>query len=210
MTGEKTVRVIVVDDHDMILESFTRAFSEAEGFKLVRTLTSAAQARGACLELRPGLLIMDVCTEGGASGLDALTSLRAEFPEMKIIIMSGFDEISYAPRAKELGAHAFVSKTNGFGFFVDIARRVMDGEKVYPQPKKIPMPNGEAPFTQRELEILRLLCMSKSRPEIAESLLISEKTVKRHIENMREKTGYSSVMELVIYVLSNGWINPIY
>ena len=207
---QRPFRVIVVDDHDMILDSFARAFSEADDFQIVKTLTSAAAVEQACVELHPDLLIMDVCTEGGASGLEALAAIKPNYPDIKVIMMSGFDEISYAPRARALGAQAFASKTNGFGFFVDIARSVMDGQVYFPEPKKIPLPSGEAPFTPRELEILRLLCASKSRTEIAETLMISEKTVKRHIENMREKTGYSSMVELIIYVLSNGWINPIY
>ena len=71
-----------------------------------------------CDRLKPDLVFMDVCTENGASGLDATKLIRQKLPAIKIIVMSGFDEITYAPRAKEAGAHAFVFKSKSLEHFV--------------------------------------------------------------------------------------------
>jgi len=204
------VRMIIVDDHHIIWDSFSQVFTKTGDFQVLRTLASAANAEEVCRELRPDLLIMDVCTEGDASGLEALAALRPKYPNMKIIMMSGFDEISYAPRAKSLGADAFVFKSKDIDFFVAVARSVLAGGTYYPEPKNIPVPTGQVPLTERELEILRLLCMSNSRPDIADMLYISEKTVKRHVQNMLAKTDFPNMVELIIYVLANGWINPKY
>ena len=114
------------------------------------------------------------------------------------------------PRAKELGAHAFVYKSDSLKYFSEVARLVLNGEYCFPASKKIPLPNGGAPFTDREMEILRMKCQHITTAEIAEKLDIKEKTVRRHIENMLSKTGLPSVLDLVIYVISNGWINPNY
>ena len=153
---------------------------------------------------------MDVCTENGSSGLDAAEKILQKFPRIKVIVTSGFDEVTYMPRAKEIGAHAFVYKIKDVEYYREVTRRVLAGEIVFPEPKTIPLPPGETPFTDREMEVLRLLCKYMTRQEIADALIISKKTVDKHIENMREKARLKSVMELVIYVLSNGWINPNY
>ena len=209
MANELTT-VLLVDDHHVVRDSFRKVFSEQNGFRVVAELAAAFLAEGACAAFRPELVLMDVCTDGGFSGLDALGHLRELFPDMKIILMSGFDEISYAPRAKELGADAFIFKSKSTEFFLDTARKVLAGGTYFPEPKRIPLPQGETPLSEREMELLRLLCTHKSRAEVAEALFISEKTVKRHIENMLAKTGFSSSVELIIYVISNGWINPNY
>lgn len=91
---------------------------------------------------------------------------------------------------------------------IEVILRVMEGEQIFPEPMEITVHHGEAPLTDRELVILRLLCKNYSRAEIAQELFISEYTVKRHLANMLKKTGFHSVMGLVVHMISNGWINP--
>ena len=74
----------------------------------------------------------------------------------------------------------------------------------------IPVPQGEAPLTQREMEILRLLCRHMTNKQIGEELFISENTVKYHKANMLAKTGFATSVDLAFYMISNGWINPLY
>ena len=204
------IKVLIVDDHKSMRDSFESEFCAENGFEVVGSVASAVYSEVECRLKRPDLVIMDVCTEGGESGLDAAVKIRKNYPGIKIIVTSGFDEITYAPRAKELGAHAFIYKSDSLKYFSEVARLVLDGEYRFPEPKKIPLPIGEAPFTDREMEILRMRCKHQKAAEIAEKLNISERTVQRHIENMLSKTGAVSSLELVIYVVSNGWINPNY
>ena len=204
----KNIRMVMVDDHLALLDSFHRDFSEENGFDVVAKIASAADADEICRSLQPDLILMDVCTENGASGLDALARLRPAFPEMKILLMSGFNEMSYAFRAKELGADGFLFKSRSFDFFMEAAKGVFEGKTYFPEPRQIPMPGGNTPYTERELEILRLLCQKKSREEIAEILFIAPGTVKRHTENMRAKGGYNSTMDMIVDVVAQGWINP--
>ena len=204
------IKTVVVEDHHLLRESFCAAFNEDKGFLVVGDTASADVVDSLCAQHAPDLVVMDVCTEGGASGLDALIRLRSEYPDMKIILMSGFDELSYSPRARENGANAFIFKSKNSEFFIETAHRVMRDETYFPEDRQIPLPNGETPFTERETEILRQLCRYKTRTLIADELFISERTVDKHIENMRAKSQFSSITELIIYVVSNGWINPQY
>jgi len=153
---------------------------------------------------------MDVCTEGGASGLDATKIILEKYPQMKIIVMSGFDEITYAPRAKEAGAHAFIYKSKSLDYFVEVAKGVMEGKQFFPEPKTIHTTIGEAPLTDREMEVLRLMCKHMTNKEIAEELFISESTVKYHKSNMLAKTGFEKAIDLAFYMILNGLINPLY
>jgi len=204
------IKVMIVDDHESMRDSLKTEFCPENGFEIVSRIANAALAEMECHLKYPALIIMDVCTEGGSSGLDATEKIRKRYPDVKIIVTSGFDEITYAPRAKELGAHAFIYKSRRLGDYREVALRVLAGDFVFPEARKIPLPQGEAPFTDREMEILHKLCRHTKIPDIATDLFISEKTVRRHIENMLEKSAFHSMMELVIYVVSNGWINPNY
>lgn len=203
-------RVLIVEDHESMRESLAAAFSPEQGFEVVGEVSSADFADVYCSRLHPDLVMMDVCTEGGASGLTATKRLRDAYPEMKIIVMTAFDEISYIPRAKEAGANGFVYKSRSLGFFVQTAKDILAGGSYFPEPKTIPMPQGEAPLTDREMEVLRLLCKHMTNKEIAEELFISENTVKYHKANMLAKTGFSKAVDLAFYMITNGWINPLY
>jgi DNA-binding NarL/FixJ family response regulator len=200
------IKVLIVDDHESMRNSLEQEFCKANGFEIVGSIASAADAESFCASAKPALVITDVCTENGASGLDAAAVIRKKHPAIKIIVTSGFDEITYLPRAKELGAHAFVYKTKSLSHYRDVARLVLDGDTVFPAPITIPMPKGEAPFTDRELEVLRLMCKHMTSAEIAKELFVSPDTIKYHKSNMLAKTGFT----LVFHVISNGWINPLY
>lgn len=204
------IKVLIVDDHESMCDSLTYALEGTDEFAVVGRLPTAAYVEIYCEKLRPELVLMDVCTQGGASGLEATKVLRERFTDMKIIVMSGFDEITYAPRAKETGAHAFVFKSKSLDYFIEVARGVMQGETYWPAARVIPMPMGEAPLTGREMEVLRLLCRHLTSKEIAAELFISENTVKYHKSNMLAKTGFSKTVDLAFYMISNGWINPLY
>jgi DNA-binding NarL/FixJ family response regulator len=203
-------KVMIVDDHTSMRNLFEKEFTPENGFTIVESIGNAAEAVAFCTLTLPDLVIMDVCTENGASGLDAAGKILKKFQNVKVIMTSGFDEVTYMPRAMEIGAHAFVYKINSVEYYLEVAKRVLNGEVVFPKAKIIPLPQGEAPFTDREMGVLRLLCKCMAPQQIAEELFISPKTVNRHIENMKEKAGMKSAMELMTYVLSNGWINPNY
>ena len=214
MTEKKLVSVMLVDDHESMRDLLKSEFCPENGFQVIKECSSAIDAVAFCHLLRPDLVIMDVCTEDGASGLDAAAKIRRQSPDVKIIVTTGFEEVSYMPRAKEIGAHAFVYKVKGSAWYRQAALRVLGGETVFPEPKTIPLPDasgrGVAPFTDREMQVLRFMCKYMNSQRAADELFISKKTVEKHMDNMRLKAGFSNYTELMVYVLSNGWINPIY
>ena len=203
-------KVLIVDDHESMCDSLKFSLEESGNFVIAGSLQSAALAELFCERVKPDLVIMDVRTEGDISGIEATKNIRDKMPEIKVIVMSGFNEISYSPRAKEAGAHAFIFKSKSLDFFVEVAENVMKGQTYYARPQAIPMPTGEVPLTEREMEILRLMCKYMTSKEIADELFITERTVKFHKANMLAKTGFKKSIELAFYMVSNGWINPLH
>lgn len=204
------IKVLIVEDHASMRESLTAALTASGEFLIVGEVASADYALDFCKRLHPDMVLMDVCTEGGASGLEAVETIRQYDADIRIIVMTAFDEISYIPRAKAAGANGFVYKSKSLNCFLEVAREVMAGGSCFPEPKTIPLPQGEAPLTDREMEVLRLMCKHMTNKEIAKELFISENTVKYHKMNMLGKTGFSKAVDLAFYMIANGWINPLY
>lgn len=203
-------RVLIVDDHESMSDSLFQALKNTNEFIVVGNLKSALHTEIYCMKLKPDLIFMDVCTEGDASGLAATKAISEKYANIKIIVMSGFDEVTYAPRAKEAGAQAFIYKSRSLDYFIQVAQGVMEGKEYFPQVKTIPINMGEAPLTEREIEILRLICKHMTNKEIADELFISEHTVKFHKSNMLAKTGFKKTVDLAFHMILKGLINPLY
>ena len=201
---------LIVDDHESMCDSLSYTLENTGEFTVLDKLPRADRAEAFCEKRRPDIILMDVCTGGEATGIDATLIIRKRFPDVKVIIMSGFDEITYAPRAREAGAHAFIFKSKSLAYFAQAAKGVMEGQTYYPETKTIPVPDGEAPLTEREMEVLRLMCRHMTSQEIANELFISLGTVKYHKSNMLAKTGFEKSIDLVFYMVSKGWIKPEY
>ncbi len=201
------IRVFIVDDHKSVVDSFSNVIKNEEDMVLVGSASGVKEALELCKELKPDVVLTDISMENSDSGIILTKTLKESFSDIKVIVMSGFDEISYIPKAKNVKADAFVSKSNAMDFFLKMIRAVINNEGSFPENIKIPTAVGESPFTDRELEILRLICHSYSRKEIANKLKVAEGTIKRHIENMLLKSNCKSTMELAVYVVGNGWIS---
>ncbi len=201
------IRILMVDDHRSILDAFSSMINEQEDMNLVGSLTSTTDALQQCQMLYPDVVLTDISIDKHNSGIELTQKIKEKFKKIKVIVMSGFDEISFIPQAKAVGADAFLSKSRPIPEFIQMIRAVMKNEGTFPEPITIPTANGQSPFSEREIEVLRLLCRSYSREEIAEELNIAQGTVKRHLENMLVKSGCKKTMELVVHVIGNGWIS---
>ncbi|MGI5900027.1 MAG: response regulator transcription factor [Christensenellales bacterium] len=204
------IKILIVDDHTAIRDSFRHALEACDDMEVLDDIADASLALIFCRSLSPDVVLMDVCTAGGASGLKAAQQLKAQMPHIKVIVMTGFDEITYMPRAKESGADAFVEKSMSLPFFIQVIRDVASGGSYFPKRKSIPVQRGESPLTEREIQVLKMVCQGLSRVQIAQEMCISENTVYRHIQNITGKMGFERTSELVAHVVLNGWLNPKY
>lgn len=204
------IKLLFVDDQSVTLRFLEHCFGDETRYEIVGSLTQAEIADLWCEKKMPHAIFLDIQTkEKTTNGLEMAKKIKERFPAIKILMMTGFDEISYVPRAKEIGVEAFLFKSYSEERFVQVLERVIQGETVFPEEnKEIPVSEGQTPLTEREIEVLRLICQDNSNKEIADKLCVTESTVKRHVESLLRKTGRSGRAGLVAYAISGGWINP--
>ena len=184
----------------MIREIFESTVERAEGYTLAASFPTAIQALRYVEKNDADLVIMDVLIPGSMSGLGAAEKIKAIKPDVKIIVVTSMPELSYERKAREIGVEGFWQKEVQEQPIQEIMDRVMAGETVYPS-EQVEVPIGNAmstEFTEREADVLKELVTGASNKEIAGKLNMGESTVKMHITNMLQKSGYHSRLELAL------------
>lgn len=191
-------RVLIVEDQEMPRQLFEIFVNSSENYKHVGSVANAGLALSMCRTQKVDLILMDVMTELGHSGLDAAAEIKQIFPHIKIIIVTSMPEYSWLERARKIGVDSFWYKDGKKGAILDVMDRTMAGENVYPDNTPLIRIGNSTnhEFTERELDILRELTTGDSNTEIGNRLGISGSTVKYHVENLLSKTGFRTRTEL--------------
>ena len=192
--------VVIAEDYKMIREVFASTVTAAENYRLAGSFPTAAEAVEFCRSQAVDLVLMDVLIPGSISGLEAARAIKGFRPETKIIVVTSMPELSFLRQAREIGVESFWYKEVQEQPLLEIMDRTMAGESVYPgSSPAVAVGNVlSSDFTEREAEVLRELVSGASNREIAARLGIAENTVKMHITNMLQKTGYHSRLELAV------------
>ena len=200
------INVMIVEDQAMPRQLFEAIIKTQPEFNLAVSIDNAAIADICCARHGIDLVLMDVVTKNGASGLAAAEKIKTQNRKVKIIIVTSMPECSYVERAKKIGVEGFWYKDFSVEPILTLVQRVLNGERVYPD--EVPevslglATSGE--LTARELEILREMTGGFTNTEIAEKLGISEKRVRNHVANMLEKTGFRNRTELAVRARESG------
>jgi DNA-binding NarL/FixJ family response regulator len=201
------IKILLVEDQTVVRDSLAKLLDGEDDMQVVAQTGNAAEAHELCRRHSPHLALMDVMTEMGASGITAAVELRADFPTLKIIIMTGMPEITFIDSAKKAGVNSFLYKNVKSEEMLSAIRSTMNGYSIFPVAAPAAMPVGFS-FSDAELSIIRLVCEAKSRTEIAKELAMSESSVKSAITSILNKTGYDSIMKFALYAVANGYIIP--
>lgn len=201
-------RVMVVDDQFMARQLFELYLKSSESYELVRTVESAAYADALVRLLPVDLVLMDILMTDGSNGLDAAARIKKSSPRVKIIAVTSMPEASWLDRARAIGIESFWYKESSRETILEVMDRTVAGESVYPDsPPRVSL--GQAAsgdFTDRELEVLRIMTTGASNAAIAKKLGITEGTVKNYIHSMLEKTGCTSRTALAIEARVSGLV----
>ena len=206
------IRVLIADDQAVVQNYFKSIIDENESYTLAGITENAALAEVYCAAGRVDLILMDVCTANGESGLKAAAEIKAKYPKIKIIIVTSMPEVSFIEKAKAAGCESFWYKAAPKEELQEVIEATINGKSVYPFEKPVvKIGNADsAEFTQKELMVLRELIEGNTQNEIAEKYGITRSAVKYHIRNMLQKTGYDSYVKLVIDVVDKRLIIPNY
>jgi two-component system vancomycin resistance associated response regulator VraR len=193
-------KVMIVEDDPMaskLLEIFVK---ESDRYSVAHTIDNASMAEMYCFKNPIDLILMDVCTAMNANGLDAAAKIKKSFPHIKVIIMTSQPECSFIDRARSIGVDSFWYKESTAEKVIEVMDRTMNGESVYPDTTPtLQLGNAKSSeFSPKELEVLRELISGESDAVIADKLHMSLRTVKAHIQTMRDKTGFRNRTELAV------------
>ena len=202
------IRVLIVEDDPMARQLLELCVRQSDRYELLPSVESAALAEFCCRTGQVDLILMDVCTALNANGIEAAGKIRRAFPNIKIIIVTGQPECSFIDRAKTAGVDSFWYKSAPAESILDVMARTMAGESVYPDgTPSLQLGNiASEALTERELEVLREVVKGESDAVISEKLHISLRTVKGHIQSMRNKTGFRNRTELAVRARDCGLI----
>ena len=193
-------KVMIVDDQAISRHLFELYIKNSDKYELTFSLSSADVAEVYFLKHAVDLILMDILMNDGSNGLDAAKRIKERYPSVKIIAVTSMPEHSWIERAKKIGVDSFWYKETEEKTILDVMDRTMAGENVYPDnPPEVTLGLAKSSeFTERELEVLRIITTGATNGAVADELGISENTVKAHVRSMLEKTGYQSRTELAI------------
>ena len=200
--------VMIVEDQQMPKTLFSYYINSSNHFYLQIAIENASIADIVCTKMPVDLILMDVVTENGESGLVAAEKIKKKFPNIKIIIVTSMPECSYIKRAKKIGVEGFWYKEINEQPILSIMEKVINGEIVYPeqlQPVKVGLASSNE-FTEKELIILRLILGGYSNVEIVQKLGVSPGVIKNHVANMLLKAGFRSRTQLAVRARETGLV----
>jgi DNA-binding NarL/FixJ family response regulator len=213
LTQSKAMTFAIADDHQIFIDGLSTILNETDRFNatVIATANNGDQLLTQLKKNAPDLLILDMSMPQ-KDGLEVLKAIKGIYPNMKIIVMSMFDENKIVKQVLNLGAHGYLLKTAGAKMLLTAIEEVMDNA-TFVDPSlaklKITGQNPEAAnhfdqkfvsrhdLTKRELEILRLIALAKNNKDIGQELFISEQTVGVHRKNIMRKLQMNSTAALI-------------
>ena len=191
-------RVLLVDDHPVLRNGLARLIDSKEEFAVCGEASTAVDAMSLIRELEPDLVIADIGLPG-TSGIELTKTIRAEFQQLPVLILSMHEEALYATRALRAGAMGYIVKQDAINNIAVALRDALNGRR-YLSPVIAAQlqqngPEGETPstddpvslLTDREFEIFELIGKGHEVREISDALGLSPKTVETHRTNIKEK-----------------------
>ncbi len=210
MSDKKPYKVMVVEDQSLTREFFSMIIEKSLDYDLLYSVESASVAKMYADRYDIDLIIMDVIMDDGSNGLIEAERIKKSHPDIRIIIVTSMPEVSFLEQARAIGVDSFWYKKGVASgeSLLDVMDRTMQGISVYPSETPVMM-LGECKstdFTEAELKVLRELTKGLSNQEIGAELYVSAATVKTHISNMLQKTGFSNRTELAIKARVSGLV----
>jgi DNA-binding NarL/FixJ family response regulator len=207
--GDKTVTVLIVDDHSMVREGLTGFLSKQPDLEVCGEAEDAPEAMRQVIDKRPHLVIVDISLKSG-NGTELVKQIHAQDESIKILVLSMHDESLFAERAVRAGAMGYLNKQQSREKILDAIRSILDG-KVYLSEsmteRMLSRSLGKAEedrspietLSDRELQVFELIGHGLTIREIAGKLQLSPKTIETYRENIKTKLDVDNSTELIRY-----------
>jgi two-component system, NarL family, response regulator LiaR len=211
-----TIRILIADDHAIVREGLRSLLATEPGMALVGEGRDGTEAVELARSLRPDVILLDMAMPR-LDGLGAIAEIKLENPEARILILTSFAEDEKVFPAIKAGALGYLLKDSSPQELLQAIRSVHRGESsLHPtiarklireltQPATLP-PTAD-PLTEREVEVLRLVAQGLTNDEIAQSLYLSERTVRTHVSHILDKLHLANRTQAALYALREGLAN---
>ncbi len=204
--GMQPIRIVVVDDHPAILDAIATAIRGAPDLTLAGTAGSLDAVRTLVGSDAPvDVVVADVQLDGDAEGLRLLDTLGADGPA--VLLLSSFDQPPLIRAAFERGAAGYLLKTAEVTEILAAIRIVAGGGTAFSASMLSTVRSAPRRPSDREIEVLALLCAGASNDEIGARLGVTEKTVESHLRRLFDRYGVLSRTELAVLALREGWVS---
>jgi NarL family two-component system response regulator LiaR len=213
--GEQPIRVLVVDDHEIVRKGLCALFEREPGIEVAGEAENGEQAVRVAERLRPDVILMDL-EMPGVGGIEATRQISTQRPDTKIVILTSHASEEDVFPALKAGAQGYLLKHSPPEDVLRAIRQAYRGETVLhptiarmvlqelnrpPQPKQ---PATADPLSERELGVLRLVARGMSNQEIADTLVVGEATVRSHVSSILRKLQLASRTQAAVFALREG------
>ncbi|MHB0859009.1 MAG: response regulator transcription factor [Anaerolineae bacterium] len=211
------IRVILADDHVVVRQGIRRFLEDTDDIQVVGEANDGEGALELIEAQQPDVAILDIRMHG-MGGAEATRQIRARFPQVRILILTAYEEDPYVFALLRAGANGYILKTADADDLVQAVRAVYQGTSALSPEVAAKLvhqlqqggPDAASaqvePLTDREIEVLRLAAQGMTNRAIGQRLAISERTVQGHLAHTYGKLGVASRTEAVTEALKRGWI----
>lgn len=202
------ITLLIADDHPVVREGLAAMFNRRPDLRTIAEAVNGAEAVRLALDLRPDVVLMDL-NMPELGGVDAITQIRAAWPEARVVVMTTFDGDEDIFRALQAGARAYLLKDTPRDEIIETVRIVHAGGKRIPEEIAAKLADRllAEPLTERERDVLRLIVAGRSNKEIGSELNIAEGTVKVHVNSLLGKLGVQDRTQAVTEALRRGLVH---
>jgi NarL family two-component system response regulator LiaR len=211
------IKILLAEDHKIVREGTRQLLEQSPDMEVIGEASDGMEAVQQAADLHPNVIVMDVRLPR-LNGIEATRTITLRFPEIRVLILSAYDDDSYVFPLLEAGASGYLLKTASGVELAEAIRQVHAGQKALSPritAKLVNRLGGRGSYraagmqeglTDREMEVLRATAHGQPNKEIACALAISPQTVQVHLRNIFAKLGVDSRSQAVAYAIRRGWI----
>jgi len=212
----ENIRLLIVDDHPVVRHGLRSLLTDQDDLEVVDEAANAAELFPILTRKEVDVILLDIRLEG-QNGIEIARRISQSYPDVKIIVLTTYNDESYLRQAMEVGVHGFLLKSASHETLPDSIRAVFNGEKLL-SPSLVTHVIGdyqrllqeetlrEFGLTAEDIQILSAIASGESNREIAEKFFVSEATIKRRIQEIIEKMDASNRSQAIAEAVRRGWI----
>ena len=206
------IDIAVVDDHELFREGITLVLRQVRGFKVVCNAASGYDFLKYLQTSKPDVVLMDI-NMPGMNGVETTIKALQKYPDLNVIALTMLSDTLHSTQMIEAGAKGFMLKKGNKNELRQAVTEVFNGGNYFSQEilqtlacRSLRNPRSNNQFTNRELEVLDLVCKGFTSQEIADKFFISAKTVEGHRTNIFQKANVRNTAALVLWALHNNFL----